>query len=189
MMFNPTVFFKRKMKAQNYPEIFLSQFCIFLTVLILFICISPVHAKEKQYGSVEERRLESTLVQERESLKREREQLALREKELKTLEQGVDKKLAELDGKIEELRVLQKKIEALLRKKSLAEKKKTESLAKIYEKMNPVKAAQALSEVDEKLATSLLESMKVKSAAKILDQIARQKAAALSTEYSTLQIE
>lgn len=141
------------------------------------------------YDSVEERRLESSILQERASLRKEREEIALRKKELKTLEEGVDKKIARIDKKLEEMKSLQKQIEELLAEKSAAEKKRTDNLALIYAKMSPAKAALALSGLDEKLAADLLASMKVKAAAKILDQISKQKASQLSTTFSTLQLE
>ncbi|MCP3891431.1 MAG: hypothetical protein GY702_21585 [Desulfobulbaceae bacterium] len=145
--------------------------------------------QEKKYGSVEERRLESTIRQERSKSLQDREEFILKEKELKTLEEGVDKKLAEIDSKLEDLKSLQKKIESLLAEKSAVERKRLESLAKIYEKMTPGKAALALTGVDMQLASDLLGLMKVKSAAKILDQLSKQKAAELSTTFSTLQLE
>ena len=106
-----------------------------------------------------------------------------------TLEGGVDKKLAEIDNKLDQLRKLQQKIESLLEKKSAEEKKRLQGLAKIYEKMNPAKASLAIAGLDQQLAADLLANMKVKSAAKILDQSSKQKATQLSTTFSTLQLE
>lgn len=145
--------------------------------------------KEDAFSSVEERRIDDTIRQERENIRKEREDMDLRKKELKSLEEGVDKKLADMDSKLEELANLQKKIEALLVEKTAAEKKRIENLAVIYEKMAPAKAALAMSGLEEKLAADLLSSMKAKSAAKILDQLAKQKATELSTAFSTLQLE
>ena len=54
--------------------------------------------------------------------------------------------------------------------------------------MSPVKAAQAIAGLDHQLAADLLANMKVKAAAKILDQISKQKATELSTTFSTLQL-
>jgi flagellar motility protein MotE (MotC chaperone) len=113
----------------------------------------------------------------------------LHKKELKSLEEGVDKKLADIDRKLEELKNLQKKIETALAAKTAAEKKRIENLAVIYEKMTPAKAALAMSGLEQKLAADLLANMKAKAAAKILDQIAKQKATDLSTTFSTLQLE
>ncbi len=143
----------------------------------------------KNYGSVEERRIDNSILQERANIRDEREEFALRKKELKTLEEGVDKKLAEIDNKLEELKKLQDKIQLLLAAKSEKEKKRTEELASIYQKMSPDKAALAIVGLDQQLAADLLASMKVKSAAKILDQVSKQKATELSTTFTTLQQE
>jgi flagellar motility protein MotE (MotC chaperone) len=163
--------------------------------LLLFIALIPqtLPAAEteaaKNYGSVEERRIDASILQERENIRKEREEIALRKKDLKTLEEGVDKKLTEIDAKIEELRKLQDKIESLLADKASKEKKKVQELATIYQKMSPDKAALVLSGLEQQLAADLLANMKVKAAAKILDQISKQKATELSTTFSTLQIE
>lgn len=143
----------------------------------------------KNYASVEERRIDTSILQERENIRKEREEISLRKKDLKTLEEGVDKKLTEIDAKLEELRKLQDKIESLLAGKSAKEKKKLQELASIYQKMAPEKAALAISGLDQQLAADLLANMKVKAAAKILDQISKQKATELSTTFSTLQLE
>ncbi len=163
--------------------------------LLLALALLPqnVHAVDtvspKNYGSVEERRIDNTILQERANLRNEREEISLRKKELKTLEEGVDKKLTEIDNKLEELRKLQDKLEILLAGKSVIEKKRVQELAGIYQKMIPGKAALAITGLDEQLATDLLASMKVKSAAKILDQISKQKATELSTTFTTIQLE
>lgn len=142
-----------------------------------------------QYSSVEERRLQNVIIQERAHIQKERAEIVMKKKELKTLEGGVDKKLAEIDNKLDQLRKLQQKIESLLEKKSAEEKKRLQGLAKIYEKMNPAKASLAIAGLDQQLAADLLANMKVKSAAKILDQSSKQKATQLSTTFSTLQLE
>jgi len=143
----------------------------------------------KHYGSVEERRIDNSIVQEREAVRKEWEEIALHKKELKTLEEGVDKKLTEMDRKLEELKKLQNKIDALLAKKATEELKRVRDLAGIYQKMSPDKAALAISGLDHQLAADLLANMKTKAAAKILDQISRQKATEISTTFSTLQLE
>lgn len=161
-----------------------------LFVLTLCQYVSPAEESvETPFASVEERRIEATLLQERENIRKEREDMDLHKKELKTLEEGVDKKLADMDSKLEELKELQKKIELLLAAKTAEEKKRILSLAGIYEKMAPVKAAQAMAGLEQQLAADLLANMKPKAAAKILDQIAKQKATELSTTFSNLQIE
>ena len=168
-----------------------------LVSLIVFIqALSPATVKAQdasqapeQFKSVEERRLYNSIETERAGIREEQKQLELKKIELKSIEEGVDKKLAEMDTKLEELKTLRKQIETLLAAKSEAEVKKTQELAKIYEKMSPDKAAVALTGLDKQLAADLLANMKVKSAAKILDQISQQKARELSTTFSTIQLE
>ena len=140
-------------------------------------------------SSVEERRLLELAEAEQAGMKSELKDIDQKKKELKSLEEGVDKKLAEIDAKLAELKKQQKIIEELLSKKAEEETKKAQELAKIYEKMSSDKAALALTGLDQKLAAELLAKMKAKSAAKILDQISKQKAAELSTTFSTVQRE
>lgn len=171
----------------------MSNFKKLLFPVMVSLVIQNVQAADgttvETYGSVEERRIENTILQERANIRKEREEISLRKKELKTLEEGVDKKLADMDNKLEELKQLQKKIELLLTDKSAEEKKRIQNLAIIYAKMKPAKAASALSDLDRQLAADMLANMKVKSAAKILDQISKEIATELSTTFSTLQLE
>jgi len=159
------------------------------TFILLFSLAPSALSAENNYSSVEERRIEKTILEERTKIRKEREEIDLRKKELKSLEEGVDKKLTEIDSKLESLKSLQNRIAALLEEKSAIEQKQIESLAKIYEKMNPAKAALALSGLEQQLASDLLGKMKVKSAAKILDQVSKQKTTEISTTYTTLQLE
>ena len=170
---------------RNLTHLLLFLFLAFLPQSVLAENTTP----PKNYGSVEERRIENSILQERTSIRKEREEISMRKKELKTLEEGVDKKITVIDMKLEELKKLQNKIESLLVGKSKKEKKKLQELATIYQKMSPIKAALVLTDLDQQLAADLLANMKVKSAAKILDQISKQKATELSTTFTTLQLE
>ena len=170
--------------------------CSFLCICLftLIPCFSLYAQESKpsddiEFSSVEERRLHATMKEERAVIFEEKKELVLREKELKTLEDAVDKKLAEIDKKLEELQRSKQQLNELLAEKSSEEIKKIKDLSKIYEKMDPVKAALALSGLEQQLAADLLANMKVKSAAKILDEISKQKAVELSTSFSTLQLE
>ncbi len=161
-----------------------------ISTFILLLCSThSAFSAENNFSSVEERRIEKTILEERAKIRKEREEMDLRKKELKSLEEGVDKKLTEIDNKLESLKSLQNRIEGLLEKKSAIELKQIESLAKIYEKMIPAKAALALTGLEQQLASDLLGKMKVKKAAKILDQLSKQKTTEISTTYTTLQLE
>lgn len=145
--------------------------------------------KEPEFASVEERRLHASIQDQLNDISDQRNVLLMKEKELKTLEEGVDKKIAEVDKKLDELRALKKKIETLLADKTVREQKKIQDLSKIYDKMDPEKAAFAISGMEEELATDLLANMKVKAAAKVLDRLNKQKATSLSSKFSQIQIE
>jgi len=176
------------------------KYCIYpVTALLFFSVCFSLHAADSidsnissdsyEFSSVEERRLQNVIARERANIRKDRVEMVMKKKELKTLEEGVDKKLAVIDTKLEQLGKLQKKIESLLEEKSAEEKKRLQDLAKIYEKMNPAKASMAIAGLDQQLAADLLANMKVKSAAKILDQSSEQKATQLSRTFSTLQLE
>ena len=167
---------------------------VFTLLFICSACISPPlfaadNDLDQQYNSVEERRLVDSISKERERIRDEWALIDLRKKELKTIESGVDRKLAEIDDKLAELERKQKKIEQLLATKSAAEKKRIVSMAKIYDKMDPAKAAQAIAGLDTQLAADIMEQMKTKSAAKLMDAITSPKATDLSRTYTTLPVD
>jgi flagellar motility protein MotE (MotC chaperone) len=141
------------------------------------------------FDSVEERRLYALLQNERDNLKEEKKGIALKERELKTLQEEADKNFKLLDEKLAELQKVQAKIEALLAEKDVREIKKTKDLSLIYAKMTPDRAALAMAALDEQLAANLLATMKVKSAAKILDRMDKLKASQLSTTFTTIKVE
>ncbi len=145
--------------------------------------------EKKNFNSVEERRINAILQNERDNLADDKKVLDIREKELKTLQEEVDKKLEQIDRKIAELKQIQKKIDESLAKKDAEEIKKTKNLSLIYAKMAPAKAAMAMGTLSNRLASDLLANMKVKSAARILDQMDKTKAAQLSITFSTIQME
>jgi flagellar motility protein MotE (MotC chaperone) len=152
---------------------------------------SPAEAtQEKSYASVEERRLYDTLERERAGLQEKIKVLADKEKELKTLEQEVDKKFELMEKKIQELKKVQQQTEELLARKEQAELNKIQELSKMYSKMDPEKAALTLSALeDQQLAADIIAGMKTKSAAKVMEQLDKLKASALTTTLSTLSTE
>ena len=169
------------------------KYTIFLTGLILLALLWPARAQEtepppaplpaqdQQYGSVEERRIMESLQARGTPFAREREEMENKKKELKRLEGEVDKK-------IEQLNQFRTQIEKLLEQKDIEEQKRIGELAKMYEKMTADKAAAALGTVEPELAISILGKMKIKSAAKVLNNLDRDKAAKLTTAFSTTEI-
>ncbi len=132
------------------------------------------------FSSVEQRRVLQALQDERRNIQKERKELANRKKELKRLEAEVDKKLAQLE-------TIRQEIKKLLAQKDAREQKRIRDLSKMYAKMSPDKAAAIISTLDQKLAVSLLADMKTKAAAKILNNMDRDKAAQLTTAFSSLK--
>lgn len=167
-------------------------FSLLLSAILITLSSHPAisaDTKEKSYNSVEERRLSESVSAAREKIRGEWQNIDLRKKELKTIEEGVDKKIVEIDRKLQEMKIKQKKIEDLLAVKSKAEQKRIVSLAKIYDKMTPARAANAMAGLDDKLAADILEQMKTKAAAKLLDAIQQQKAIDLSRTFTTMPIQ
>lgn len=139
------------------------------------------NSQDPQYQSVEERRLmesinETTVT----GAASERENLENRKKELKRLEEEVDKKLDQLNQ-------LRLNIEKLLAAKDAEEQKRISELAKMYEKMSAEKAAAVFTTLDKDLAIAILGQMKTKSAARILNNMERDKAAKLTTAFSAVE--
>ena len=176
----------RLIEISRLPNFFIFSFII----LALFVYPEIIRGEEElEFASVEERRLHATMLEERASIFEEKKELALREKELKSLEEAVDKKLAEIDNKLQELEESKQQLAELLEEKTAEELKRIQELSKIYEKMDPVKAAIALSGLEQRLAADLLANMKVKAAAKILDSLNKVKATEISKTFSTIQLE
>ncbi len=140
---------------------------------------TPNTPTELLFSSVEQRRVLQALQNERQNILKERKELASRKKELKRLE-------AEVDKKLDQLETTRLEIKKLLTQKNAREQKRIRDLSKMYAKMSPDKAAGIISTLDQKLAVSLLADMKTKAAAKILNNMDREKAASLSTAFSTL---
>ncbi|CAG37390.1 MotE family protein [Desulfotalea psychrophila] len=166
---------------------------ILTTLLIVFFSLFQTYsiaraAESTEYGSVEERRLEASLVQNAKDEEIRLDTIIARKNELKILEKAVDKKLVQVEEKITELKKIKLAIDSLLEKRSATELAKLETLAKIYGKMDAPRAARAIASLDRKLASNLLAAMKAKSAAKILDQLPPRIAGELTTKVSGTQL-
>lgn len=158
-----------------------------LSCFVCLVAVSPVPAqnattwnKTEQVNSVEERRILVSLKKERQELQRRKDRIGEREKELKVLRQEVEKKL-------QQLRQWRGDLEELLAQKEQKEQKRVKKLSRIYQRMDPVKAAAALGSVEQDLAVSIISRMRSGTAAEVLDNMAREQAAALSTDLSNLK--
>jgi flagellar motility protein MotE (MotC chaperone) len=129
--------------------------------------------------TVEERRIRSSIQQEVARLRQKEKTLEMKELELKTLSREVDKKLAAM----EKARIA---LNELLKQKKQLEDEKAQELSKIYEKMEPAKAAQLLTSLDKDLAVTIIEGMNSKKAGKVLNSMEPEIAATLSKSYASL---
>jgi flagellar motility protein MotE (MotC chaperone) len=66
------------------------------------------------------------------------------------------------------------------------ETEKARALSKMYEKMEPARAAGLLVSLEKDLAIAILDGMSAKSAGRILNNMDQETAAALSTSFSNL---
>ena len=130
--------------------------------------------------TVEERRIRSSIQKEVARLKQKEKMLEMKEMELKTLSREVDKKLTEM----EKSRAV---LTELLQEKRQLEDEKAQDLSKIYEKMDPPKAAQLLISLDKDLAVTIIEGMNSKKAGKVLNNMDPKIAATLSKSYASLE--
>lgn len=159
--------------------------CAAILFLAMFLCIynawaqAPTEMDEKNIKSVEERRILVSLQEERDKLQKKEKLLDSKEMELKSLQREVDKKLNELG-------FLKEEVQKLLALKDDEEAKKIRELGKVYEKMDPSKAALIIPSLKKELAVGILASMKKKSAAKILNSMDSEKALLLSRAFSSL---
>ena len=156
-----------------------------LLPLALILATIPAQAQpdllppEGPTSTVEERRIRSSIRQEVARLQQKEKMIEMKEMELKTLSREVDKKLADMEN----TRIA---LTALLKEKKRREDEKARALSKIYEKMDPPKAAQLLISLDQDLAVTIIAGMNSKKAGKVLNNMEPKIAATLSKSYASL---
>jgi len=141
----------------------------------------PGQVDEKQISSVEERRILVSIEDEYAKLSERESKIDTREMQLKTLEMEVDKKLAAMQQ-------LRNELVQLLDRKEKTEGERIAELSKIYEKMNPQKAAVLIKALDYQLAVDLLLGIKKKTAGKILDSLDAETATELSKAFTEIPV-
>lgn len=158
---------------------------IILTLLAFLVVVVPTGAQdlvdEDQISSVEERRILISIEQEYEKLEQRESELDSREMQLKTLTVEVDKKLAAMQELRDELL-------KLLNRKEKEEGVRVGELSKIYEKMDPNKAALLIKDLDQQLAIDLLIGIKKKTAGKILENLDTKTATDLSKAFTEIPV-
>ncbi|MEE4253117.1 MAG: hypothetical protein V2I50_03635 [Desulfuromusa sp.] len=156
-------------------------------ILTFLFCCSSLYAAEsrlvndKDITSVEERRILVSIEDEYAKLDEVESKLNTREMQLKTLEIEVDKKLAAMQQ-------LRNELVKLLDRKEEAEGERIGELSKIYEKMDPRKAAAVIRTLDHQLAVDLLLGIKKKIAGKILDSLDYETAVKLSKAFTEIPV-
>lgn len=136
---------------------------------------------EDQISSVEERRILVSIEDEYAKLGARESKIDARKMQLKTLEMEVDKKLAAMQQ-------LRDELVKLLDRKEETEGERIAELSKIYEKMNPQKAAVLIKALDYQLAVELLLGIKKKTAGKILDSLDATTAIELSKAFTEIPV-
>ncbi|NOY13969.1 MAG: hypothetical protein GXP51_09955 [Deltaproteobacteria bacterium] len=158
---------------------------VMLVALALLSIGLPIRAQDLAANlpikSVEERRILVSIEREREKLDQREADLDSRELQLKTLESEVDKKLAAMQE-------LRGKLVKLLNLKKAEEGRRVGELSKIYEKMEPTKAALLIKDLDQQLAIELLIGIKKKTAGQILDNLDVETATKLSKAFTEIPV-
>lgn len=156
-----------------------------LLLLLLLLC-TPVFATQAKTEappqSVEERRIRSAIEEQYNRIQKQGDQFKVEQMQLKTLQKEVDKKLVRMQN-------LRQELTKLLDRKQTEEGKRVVELSKIYEKMDAVKAAALVKNLDPQLAVELLAAMNKKNAGKILDNLDKKTATSLSTGFTEFPVE
>ena len=109
-----------------------------------------------------------------------KKELDQREAELAKLEEELHKQKAELDERIKRLEEMRSQISTVLKSKVAADQQKVDKLVQFYSGMKPQQAAKIIETVNEDLAVEVLDRMKKKDAAAILNVMDPKKARRLS---------
>ncbi|MFK5926670.1 MAG: hypothetical protein QM483_08580 [Desulfuromusa sp.] len=158
-----------------------------LMAVVLSFCSGTLYAAKSglvadaKISSVEERRVLVSIEDEYAKLDEVESKIDAREMQLKTLEAEVDKKLAAMQQ-------LRNQLVKLLDRKKETEGERIGELSKIYEKMNPQKAAVLIKALDYQLAVDLLLGIKKKTAGKILDSLDSETAIELSKAFTEIPV-
>ena len=137
--------------------------------------VETVHFSAKSESlAVANSRTWQALQQEKIDIEKDRQKLADQQNNVAIYTKDLDAKKGELEAE-------RKKIESLVGKSDVLDKKKTAQLAKVYAAMKPAEAAQIISTMDDALAAHLLESMSDdRQKAKIIAALGQEKALKIS---------
>jgi len=111
-------------------------------------------------------------------------ELDKREEDLVKLEEELTQQRADLEQKLKELENVRRNISSTLEEKVQNDDQKVQDLVAFYSNMKPPQAAKILETIDEALAVRVIEKMKKKSAADIMNLLKPEKAQSLSEKYA-----
>lgn len=109
-----------------------------------------------------------------------KKELDLREAELNKLEEELQRQKVTLDQKIKELEAMRTQISQTLKARVETDQEQVEKLVQFYSNMKPQQAAKVIETINEDLAVEVLDKMKKKNAAEIMNLMDAQKAKRLS---------
>lgn len=113
-------------------------------------------------------------------LSERKEELDRREAELNQLEEELQKQKKGLEDKIAQLEKTRKEISATLKDRVVQDQEKVAKLVDVYSNMKPAQAAKVIETLNEDLAVTVLDRMKKKNAAEVLNAMSSAKAKKLS---------
>lgn len=117
-------------------------------------------------------------------IKEKTRELELKEEELARTETELEAQKIALEKRIEELNNLRRDISSVLENKVKVDDAKVETLVQVYTNMKPVQAARVIETLDEDLAVEILNRMKKKSAADIMNMLKPEKAQIFSEKLA-----
>lgn len=117
-------------------------------------------------------------------LRERKQELDKREADLVKLEEELSQQRKDLELKLKELENIRRNISSTLEEKVQNDDQKIQDLVLFYSNMKPPQAAKILETIDESLAVRIIEKMKKKNAADIMNLLNPEKAQALSEKYA-----
>ncbi len=117
-------------------------------------------------------------------LEERKQQLDAKEKDLQKLDEELQEQKLALEKRLLDLQDVRTKISNRLDEKVKVDQEKVDKLVEFYSNMKPVNAAKVFEDIDEDLAVEILNKMKKKSAADIMNLLKTDKAQKLSEKFA-----
>jgi flagellar motility protein MotE (MotC chaperone) len=121
-------------------------------------------------------------------LEERKKQLDQREQELQKMEEELQEQRVALEKRLSDLEDIRTKISSRLDEKVKIDQEKVNKLVEFYSNMKPQNAAKIFEDIDEDLAVEILNKMKKKSAADIMNLLNAEKAQKLSEKFAGYKV-